>query len=389
MLSRRVYPSFPSFPSFNNHCRVLTAALSLVLLPLPGVAQQAVTPEPVDSWLEIVRQTPYSASQGVAANLATIRRWVLLGDSYCNEPRRHILFDRRGRFLAFIDDADNPDTTNDRLSEARKQQAIAQQADYWSPGGSASPGYPFALSCHQPFADMDEAIARMVGIDEDYRLWGSWDGLSIGTAASQVSLVAMIRVVYEHRKEQGRFSFPDSVMPNFLGKTMIESGGQKNALSSEAARGIMQLRPNVLNDCEIPEEFRLHRMAQVDCALRLIEQNHRNLEAPFNDIFGDLPEDKRRVLYGLLLTQAYQIGLGRTIELLQDEELGRTAAYFAANAQRFSAEDIQVGMIYHNLGRRDIGLRTLYYVTDSRIAGEALCASSVIQNDPWCDTGSE
>ncbi|MEX0828241.1 MAG: hypothetical protein WD005_04740 [Haliea sp.] len=383
MLSYRVYPSF------SNYCRVLTAALSLLLLPLPGVSQQSGTPEPVDSWLEIVRQTPYSASQGVAANLATIRRWVLLGDSYCNEPQRHILFDRRGRFLAYIEDAENAETTNDRLNEARKRQAIAQQVDYWSPGSSSSFGYPFALSCHQPFADMDEAIARMVGTDEDYRLWGSWDGMRVGDAASQVALVTMIREVYEHRREQGRFSFPDSVMPSFLGKTMIESGGQKHALSAQAARGIMQLRPGVLDDCEIPEEFRLHRMAQVDCALRLIEQNHRNLEAPFNELFGKLPEDKRRVLYGLLLTQAYQIGLGRTIELLQDEELGRAAAYFAANSDRFSAEDIQVGMIYHNLGRRDIGLRTLYYVTDTRLAGEALCVSSVLQNDAWCETGSE
>jgi hypothetical protein len=224
---------------------------------------------------------------------------------------------------------------------------------------------------------MSGAIARMVGSEKDYRLWGTWDGMRVGSDTSPVSLVTLIRTVYEHLKDQGRISFPASVMPAFMGKTIIESGGIKHALSTESARGIMQLRPSVLDDCEIPKDFRLHRMAQVDCALRLVEQNDRNLQQPFNAVFGKLPEKKRRLLYGLLLTQAYQIGVGRTIELLQDEELGKAAQYFAAHADHLSAEDIQVGMIYHNLGRRDLGMLTLYYVTDVGIATEALETGAV------------
>jgi len=126
-------------------------------------------------------------------------------------------------------------------------------------------------------------------------------------------------------------------------------------------------------------------MAQVDCALRLVEQNDRNLQKPFNSVFGKLPEKKRRSLYHLLLTQTYQIGVGRMIELLQDDELGKAAQYFAAHADHFTAEDIQVGMIYHNLGRRDIGMKTIYYVTDVGIATEALCASNAMRKDAWCD----
>lgn len=101
---------------------------------------------------------------------------------------------------------------------------------------------------------------------------------------------------YEHRREQSRFSFPDSSMSMFLGKTLIESSGNKHALSTDAARGIMQLRPGVLSDSEIPEEFRLHRMAQVDCAFRLVEQNHRNLKPVFDAVFGGLPAAKRQRL---------------------------------------------------------------------------------------------
>jgi hypothetical protein len=351
---------------------------------LAGVFPSAAFAERVDNWLEVVRQTPYWESQGVARNLTTIRRWVLLSEGFCSKPQRHILFDRRGQFLGFIDSADNTEATVRRLNVARERLAVEQRVADWSPGTGRSPGYPFALSCDQPYVDMNVAIARMVGSEKDYRLWGTWDGLRVGSATSPVSLVSLIHAVYEHLKDQGRISFPESVMPAFMGKTMIESAGIKHALSSKSARGIMQLRPSVLDDCEIPEDFRLHRMAQVDCALRLVEQNHRNLQQPFNAVFGKLPEEKRRLLYGLLLTQAYQIGIGRMIELLQDDELGKAARYFEAHSDRFSAEDIQVGMIYHNLGRRDLRMRTLYYVTDVGIATEALCASSEMQDDAWC-----
>ncbi|MBD3647232.1 MAG: hypothetical protein HUJ31_07210 [Pseudomonadales bacterium] len=345
----------------------------------------AMAAEPVKNWLDIVRGTPYWASQGVAQNLQTIRRWVLLGRSYCETPQRHILFDHRGRFVGYIDNGDTTETTIERLNETRRRLTAEEPVDNWSPGSGTSQGYPFALACDQPFVDMNDAIARMVGSEDEYKLWGTWDDMRVGTEENQVSLVELIRTVYEHRRQQGRFTFPDEIMPLFLGKTLIESGGRKHALSTESARGIMQLRPDVLDDCQIPEDLHLHRMAQVDCALRLIEQNHRNLAPPFREIFGELPEPKQDLLYSLLLIQAYQIGVGRTTELLLDEELGKAARYFATHAERFSAEDIQTGMVYHNIGRRDIGLLTLYYVTDIRIVTEALCQSSAMERDRWCD----
>ena len=41
-------------------------------------------------------------------------------------------------------------------------------------------------------------------------------------------------------------------------------------------------------------------------------------------------------------------------------------------------------MMFHNLGRRDIGMMTLYYVTDVGIATRALCASKTMHDDLWC-----
>ena len=350
-----------------------------LLLAIVALAAPVAHAQSLGETIALVRSTPYAESQGVADNLATVRRWVLFGESFCEQPDRHLLLDRRWRFLGYIDDGDTVEGTLALLNETRREMAESGRVDRWVAGGSTTNGYPFALACDQPFTDIDDAIARVTGANPDYRLWGTWDGMSIATEAEPVSLAELFQAVVDYRRQQQRFSFPNEVIPVFLGKIIIESGGNKDALSADSAIGILQLLPEVLDDCGIPDAFRRHRIAQVDCALRLMEQNHRNLSGPFGQVFGHLPEAKRAALYILLLVQTHQIGVGRALQLLQDPELGRAASYFAENQQRFSAEDILVGMIFHNLGRRDIGLRTLYYVTDTRLATEALSARSLHQ----------
>jgi hypothetical protein len=331
--------------------------------------------EAPDDWLDLVRNAPYSESQGVAANLQTIRRWVLFKQSYCSQPDRHLLLDKRWRFLGYLENSDSPQETLTQLNETRRRFAAAGRVDFWAPGASDTTGYPFALACDQPFANMDEAMARLTGSNPEYLVWGTWDGMVVGSQDRPVSLIELFETVVETRRQQGLIHFPVSVIPTFLGKVAIESGGQKNAVSRDNALGILQLLPAVLDDCGIPQAYRLHRIAQADCAIRLMEQNHRTLQQPFDAVFGDLPIDKRAALYDLLLTQAHQIGVGRAIQLLQDEELGKAARYFAEHQGRFSAEDILVGMIMHNLGRRDIGLLSLYYVTDARLVQSRLCTT--------------
>lgn len=340
--------------------------------------------EATDEWLEVVRSTPYGESQGVAENLQTIRRWVLFGQGYCDRLDRHILLDKRWRFLGFIENAASPPATLARLNETRQRFARDGRADAWAPGAMDTTGYPFALACDQPFADMDEAFARLTGSNPEYRVWGTWDGMVVGSKERPVSLIELFQTVFDLRRKQGLIRFPGSVIPTFLGKVAIESGGQKAAVSRDNAQGILQLLPAVLDDCGIPQAYRLHRIAQVDCAIRLMEQNHRSLKPPFDAVFGKLPPQKRALLYDLLLTQAHQIGVGRTMQLLQDEELGQPARYFAANQGRFSAEDMLVGMLLHNLGRRDIGLMSLYYVTDARLVQARLCTTGFAPLATWC-----
>jgi hypothetical protein len=348
--------------------------LALKGLVLAWSAATADAPAPLPHWQDVIRQSAYWESQGVHANLTTIRRWVLAGESYCEDENRHILFDRRATFLTYMDNKGRREANQARINEIRRQLAMAGRADAWVPGELGRIGYPFVLGCKQPDARLSEALARYTGDDVRARLWGTWDGMRIGSEDAPVSLHAAIRHVYDFRREMRRISLPDHVLSTLAGKTIIESGGMRDAYSPAGARGIMQLSAPALNDCELDERFHFHRIAQIDCALYLLEQNHRNLEPVFAQYFGHLPESKAETLYGLLLLQAYHGGVGRVGALLTDETLNGAARYFAQHHDRFSAGDIALGMVLHNLGRNQLGFASLYYVTDVAIATQAACA---------------
>jgi hypothetical protein len=349
-------------------------ALRLAIFVASGVAMAADAPAPLAHWQEVIRQTPYWESQGVHANLATIRRWVLAGESYCENEDRHILFDRRAAFLGYIATDGDRDSNQTRINERRSHLAATGKTHAWVAGELGEIGYPFALSCKQPHARLAEALVRYIGDDEQARLWGTWDGMRIGAKDAPVSLYDAIRQVYEYRRGRGELSLPDHVLSTLAGKVAIESGGVREAHSPMDARGIMQLSPGALQDCGVDGSYHFHRIAQIDCALKLLEQNHRNLEPVFAEHFGHLPELKAKLLYGMLLLQAYHGGVGRVRALLSDQSLNGAARYFAGNHARFTAGDIALGMIFHNLGRNRLGFASLYYVTDVSIAMEAACA---------------
>lgn len=359
-----------------------TLLLIMVAAPIIAAPSNANTDQidstQLDSWQQVVRQSPYWISQGAYDNLATIRRWVLKGESYCKVKDRHILFDRRGTFLSYLTNGATPEETQIQLNRIRQQLAEAGRVQSWVAGAENKIGYPFALSCDQPNAQLSVALARYLGEDQAARLWGTWDGMSIGSENDRVALHEAIRQVYEDRRQQGRISLPPEVLSVLAGKTLIESGGRQRAHSTADARGIMQLSPAALADCELDERFHFHRMAQVDCTLRLLEQNHRNLEPVFKPKFGHLPQKKADDLYSLLLIQAYHGGVGRISALLASP----AADYFAKHHARFSAADIALGLIFHHLGHDQIGFASLYYVADVVIAKQEICHH--IERLPGC-----
>lgn len=344
------------------------------LLLLLGFAAGADEAAPLPGWQEVIRQSPYWESQGVHANLATIRRWVLNSEGFCSaDEYRHILFDRRMRFIGYLRDPGERDANQEKLNRERQRLAADGKVDAWSPGAEGQLGYPFALSCHQPHARLADALVRYTGEDPDGRLWGTWNGLQVGSKAQPVSLDQALRQVYDGGVAAGRISLAPQLLNTLAGKIIIESGGQANARSSAGALGILQLSPAALRDCRLDRRFHLHRLAQIDCALALLEQNDRVLQAPFADVFGQLPEEKAAALYQLLLVQAYHGGVGRVSDLLTDETLSAPARYFAEHPEAFTAGDIALGMVFHNLGRRGFGFASLYYVTDVSIAAVEVC----------------
>lgn len=361
------------------------ALLGAVAISIAPIVQASEPPEPENDWLTVVRDSPYWTSKGVYDNIITIRRWVLKELGFCSRPDRHILFDRRGKFLSFIEDGASREATQIRLNETRALMAARGDVDDWTPGSLSKTGYPFALSCLQPHVDLSAAVDRYLGATEADRLWGTWDDLSFASAEEPRSLHEAMQYVYETRLNQQRLDLPD-ILPRYLGgQVLIESSGQPRAHSTANAKGILQLSPSALGDCQVSPDNHWHRLAQVDCALKLMQQNARNLEPAFMKRFGNLPAEKRDRLFSLLLVQAYHGGLGRVVSLLEDEDLSKPAAFFAREYDNFSAGDILFGMIFHNLGRNRFGLASLYYVADVQLATETICANDRLSGDSFCN----
>jgi len=354
-------------------CRNPGFALAVLLLVALCGPVVSADPTPLPSWRDVVEATPYWESQGTYANLITIRRWVLTGSGFCEEAGRHILFDRRMRFMGYLTDPGDRHANQNRINGERLRLAREGKVEGWVKGDADQIGYPFGLSCDQPDAYLPALVDRYTGDDASARLWGTWDGMRVGSKDHTVSLYEAIRQVYEDRRSAGRISLPERVLGTLAGKVIIESGGVREALSPAGAVGIMQLSPAALEDCRLEPRFQLHRLAQIDCALYLLDQNHRNLEPVFAETFGHLPAPKAEALYDMLLVQAYHSGIGRVMALLTSEELNGPARYFAENEERFTAGDIALGMVYHNLGREQLGFAALYYVADVAVATEAVC----------------
>ncbi len=371
-----------------NFLKSLRQLAVIFMLMAAGVAMAqnaTTTPAENSDWTRVVRTSPYWVSQGVFQNILTIRRWVLKESGYCSSTDRHILFDMRGRFLAWISDGKDREATQLLLNKTRKSLHANGRVEDWVAGDTGQTGYPFALSCDQPHVNVNEAVARYLGTLPADRIWGAWDDLTFATSEAPKSLHDALMYVYGHRSNQNRLTLPKALPRYLAGQILIESGGQARAHSRANARGILQLSPSALSDCEIAPGNFWHRLAQIDCALRLMNQNARNLAPVFQQRFGHLPDEKRDRLFTLLLIQAYHGGAGRVLALLDDPLLAQPAEYFSANHDRFTAGDIAFGLIFHNLGRDRFGLASLYYVADVQLATEALCRTAYLKPTEFCE----
>ncbi|TNE72909.1 MAG: hypothetical protein EP339_12870 [Gammaproteobacteria bacterium] len=365
-------------------CRFKSLRQAARIFILAGIMIGPISANDNEAWTQVVRSSPYWTSQGVYQNILTIRKWVLQSSGYCSDVDRHVLFDLRGRFLAWISDGRSQQDTQTRLNDTRQALKNDGKADTWIAGGSDVTGYPFALACDQPHVDLGEAKARYLGTLPADRIWGAWDDLDFASSGQPGTLHEAVEYVYNKRKAQKRLNLPEELPAYLAGQILIESGGQARAHSGANARGILQLSPSALSDCQIKPRNYWHRLAQIDCALKLMNQNARNLRPVFETRFGHLPKAKRDRLFTLLLIQAYHGGAGRVEALLTDDLLSKPAQYFADHQARFTAGDIAFGMVFHNLGRDRLGLASLYYVADVELATRALCRGKRLKSSEFC-----
>jgi len=367
-----------SFKSVSR-IRLLSSFLFMAL------TTSATAVEPMDNWYEAARNKPLTSVAGAFDNMQAIRQWVLYGQQVCSDKDKHILFDGVGNFLTDI-----PTRKHERKENQNKinqmRQSLAQQAriDFWSPGKLTDPGYPFALACEQPDVDMKKATERFLGQHKNDRFHGTFAGVKVGSNKHTASLHEALKTVYETRRKQGKLTFSSSQLSYLSGQVLIESGGRRNVKSAARAVGVLQLLPSVLKKCGVQKGNYFNRIAQIDCALQLTEQNHRLLKAPFEERFSSLALDKKLELYDLLLIQAYHGGVGRLRALLVDPELSKPAQYYAKDDRLFSAGDIAFGMIFNNLGKKQLGMASLYYVADVTLAARELCNHKKMRGDSIC-----
>lgn len=335
-------------------------------------------------WHKLIRNSPYHFSKNFHHQISEIRQWVLFQRGFCSVKDRHILFNRRGEFISYHDNLTDSKSTQKKLNQIREKLYKDKRVSQYINGSQNSLGFPFALNCNQPHADVYRAMDRLFGKEKKDRLWGTWDGLKAGTKKKPIPLYQLVEQVYRAKSEIIEQPVVASELRHFLAQIIIESGAQKHGLSKANAIGLLQLKPSVLKDCQIPKKFYRHRMAQVDCAVRLFQQNRRNLLPVFNERFGHLPSSKKVQLFSLLLTQSYHSGVGRITGLLNDSKFNKASLHFAKNHRSYSAGDIASGIIFHNMGRQDLGFASLYYVVDIAIVAEKLCDSKTLKTSWLC-----
>ncbi|MGX5173910.1 hypothetical protein ACUR5C_07810 [Aliikangiella sp. IMCC44653] len=351
---------------------------------LLAVSSTSIKLNAESSWTDIIRKLPYEHSLHLHRNLTDIRRWVLFQKSYCENADRHILFNSRGRFLGYINNLETSQATQAKLNQTRESLFKQNKVKHWVAGDQNRFGYPFALNCNQPHVDISRATARLLGEDQADRLWGTWDGMRAGTSEQPIPLYQLVELVYKTKsKIIGEPVIADEYRL-FLAQIIIESGARKDSLSKDNAIGLLQLKPSVLKDCKLEQKFYRHRMAQVDCAVRLYQQNQRNLRPAFESIFGHLEKSKQSRLFSLLLVQSYHSGIGRIQRLLTDPTVNQASLFFAQKHRLFSASDIATGIIFHNAGRENLGFASLYYLIDISITAAQLCQTQTLQSQWFC-----
>jgi hypothetical protein len=322
---------------------------------------------------ELMRKMPYQhLKAGVAENWKRARRDILLGEGICRDPKKHVLLSFNGEHVATIGNRSSKRATQSKINRTRRQLAKKRREGYVL-GTYSRIGYPFAFGCDAEYSERFlYGVKSYFGKTSGSRLKGSWKGVHFRKPAS---IRTVLKTLDDKKRRQGKISYPKRVSHLLFGLLAIESGGYKKARSKANARGILQILPSQLKRCGVPRMYYYHRIAQADCALTLLESIHRHIYDDFLVRFRHLPRKKGEELYARLMVQSYHTGMETVRKLLNGRgSESKAARYYAKHQHVFSAADIALGMMMHNIGRGSlrIGLASARYVIDAEVGLQAL-----------------
>lgn len=344
-----------------------TLAAIALATTLPATAQTA------QSVGDMIRKLPYDVLEPqVAQRWKETRTDVLLNIGECEEDRT-LMVSMNGELLDHVRRI--PENSQTSHSEYARRRFNQEQIDDWRRQQTKKVtnaydgiGYPFAYSCTN---ENREFILQGIDSYNDRTIsaWGPYEFTGTITPKEAFDLVS------EQHPE-----VPELASKLLRGQYVVESGGDAHARSDKHALGAMQIIPyNLEHICDLDTSEFNNKLAQIDCAFTLTQNNAERLEPYFENVFAHLPNQKKENLFSNLLTHSYHAGVNNFVDMMRPGIEGRAARWYADNHEPYSADDIMFGIVFHNYdakedGREfgDIKSATMNYLTNARIALDLL-----------------
>jgi hypothetical protein len=332
----------------------------------PVVPDSVAITETYNSLSDFVRNQPYDViTEDVFENWYELRSWVLLSDGPCGEKDSHIFANINGEYLGCFKNDSSLVSQQGFIDQYRKELYEQNISDVVLNQRS---GYPFAYNCDNE--SFKEAIGRMTGDSTDYLLSGSWEHISV-PEQNPISIIEAVHLI----NEKNNHNLPEDILKRFFGQIVIESRGKKDLRSRKGARGMMQILPSVLERCGVEPQYYEHRFAQIDCALDQLNRSYHIMQSRVDRALPNIDATRRDELAQWMATHAYHAGSGRMSRLFGPTRTGAAARELNQHSEKyknFTAEDLGIFLINHNIGRDGIGRATMKYTLDTQVAGDAI-----------------
>lgn len=221
---------------------------------------------------------------------------------------------------------------------------------------------------------MEEASFRYIPAHERVLEDTIMSGSGADTELNDEGYSELFERVAQRYSNQDPFEHYDleRILPALM---IVESQGDKDAISPRGARGILQIMPNTftsLHGCNYNINNIEHRILQADCAAQELIRNYEFLEPYVEGEFGNyMLATQRRELTELLAISAYNNGIGNLRGAIQDYWPFFEGAYLRRIPFTDGIQDL-VPEIIESSSDDDLGSQSLGYLPKFMKIYEAL-----------------